>query len=225
MLGQLLEVRFTMISGIGGDHGGLRPHRLHGLHHRNKQFLLLPHAVGLGVHDNLVLLVNDRHAGVSLDNPLARSHLGRIVVGAVGLPEPPSDTSTVLGVSLEPGADLLGLLREALDLSRLTLAQRGLAGVGEVLLAMPRQHSAHGAVHLLRFASKLLARTAAGALSAARRVRQSCGPHGSEHRFRAYHSRFRRGRHPRNHARTEPAAAARREGAGGLEAVGLLRLL
>src|SRR5205809_2758962 len=83
LLGQLLEVRFTMISGIGGDHGGLRPHRLHGLHHRNKQFLLLPHAVGLGVHDNWVLLVNNRHASVPLDHPLARSHLGRIVVGAV----------------------------------------------------------------------------------------------------------------------------------------------
>src|SRR5882724_6417221 len=108
--------------------------------------------MSLGGHDDLGLLVNARHAGVPVANPLAGGHLGRIVVGAVGLPEPPADSPAILGMILEPGADLLGLVLESLDLSCLALAQRGLTGVGEILLAMTSQHPTHGAVHLLRCA-------------------------------------------------------------------------
>src|SRR5215813_2839485 len=109
---------------LGGEDRGCRPSRLHGLHHGNKQFLLWPDPVSLSTHNDWMRLVDGCYARVPLEHSLAGGQLGRLVGGAVRLPAPPSDPSTVRGVRLKPRADLLGLRLESLALSRLARAAR-----------------------------------------------------------------------------------------------------
>src|SRR5262249_918413 len=111
-------------------------------------------------HDDLLLLVDHRHAGVPLDHALAGGHLGRLVVGAIRLPNSATHASPVFRMGLEPSPNLRGPLLEALHWADFPRAQRGLTGVGEVLLAMSRHHPPHGTAHLLRFALELFARAA-----------------------------------------------------------------
>src|SRR5262249_61332024 len=94
--------------------------------------------------------------------PRAGGHLGRLGVGAIRFPAPTANPSSVFGMGLEPGANLLGLLLEARHLAGFTQAQRRLTRAGKVLLARPCRHPPHGAVHLLRCAPQLLARAASG---------------------------------------------------------------
>src|SRR5262245_25818560 len=104
-----------------------------------------------------MFLVHHRYSCVPLAHSFASGHLGRLVVGAIRLPNSATHASPHLRLGLEPSADLLGLVLEALHWAGFTCTQRRLTGVGEALLAMARQPPPHRTLHLLGFPLELFA--------------------------------------------------------------------
>ena len=75
---------FCLLKHVGGDLCGLEPFA-RALEHGLKQMRLLPFPMGLGVHDDLMFLIDHSHPVVALDHPVAGRHLGALGIGDVTL--------------------------------------------------------------------------------------------------------------------------------------------
>src|SRR5690606_20361828 len=118
---QTLQRLTAVVAGIGGVAGIGAAQRVCGVDDGFEQRLFRAGAVCLGVDDDLRLLVHGGDAGVALDHPFAGGHLGRFVVGAVGQVDPPLGALAILGVVVEPGAQLTGVGLQPLQPARGTL--------------------------------------------------------------------------------------------------------
>ena len=115
--------------------------------------------MGLGIDDDLRLLIHGGDPGVTLDYALAGGHLGRLVVGAVGQIDPTLSAFAILGVVLEPGAQLAGIGLQPFQLAgRSRIVVLGLF----VVLALPFDHGLGGLFHLLGLAQEIGTGTAPG---------------------------------------------------------------
>jgi hypothetical protein len=105
------------------------PCLLERIDHPQQQLLLGSHTVSLRFHDDLMLLIDRSHPGVALDHALAGGHLGRVVVGAVALAHLAVGPFALLGVLVQPLAQLLGTLTQPLQAARQALLLAALGGI------------------------------------------------------------------------------------------------
>lgn len=82
---ECLQVRLTVIAGVGRDHGVRREQRVERRYHRHEQRLFRARPVRLRVTDDLMRAVDGGHTCVPLDHALARRHLRTLIVRPVAL--------------------------------------------------------------------------------------------------------------------------------------------
>jgi hypothetical protein len=128
---------------------------------RQQQFLLRAGSVGLGFHDDLVLLIHRRHPRVALDDAFVAGHLGRLVVGPVRQPRLALGALAIVRMGFEPGPQLGRLGLEPLEPAlRLAIARSfARVGVGRALLG---QDLLDRLLHLVRLAQVVLPLPALG---------------------------------------------------------------
>lgn len=145
---ELFEVGLRVIPGVGGDEAGRAEERLFVVHcaldrldDGHQQFLFAAGAVGLGIDDDLVFGVDGGDAGVALHHAFGCRHLGRLVVGAVALPDGALATFAVFGMIGKPLAELGGVTLQAGDALGCFLSKVGLDGLA-VGFAVAVEHDA-----------------------------------------------------------------------------------
>ena len=104
--GELCQVRFTVIAGVGRDARLRGEQRLHGRHHRDQQRLLRTRAVGLCLDDDLMFVIDGGDAGIAPNHAVARRHLRTLVVRTIALAHGAFGSRTVIRMRGEPGAHL-----------------------------------------------------------------------------------------------------------------------
>jgi hypothetical protein len=96
----------AVIAGVGGQDRVRRTRLAERIDSWAPELLRPAHAMGLGLDDDLVLLIDRRHPGVALDDSRGSGHLGRLVVGAVALASRALGDLAILGMLLQPLAEL-----------------------------------------------------------------------------------------------------------------------
>ena len=156
--GEFRQVRFRVVAGIGAEHRFCLAPDGGGLDHGEQQFLLRAGAMGLGVEDDLGLVIHGGDAGVALDHALAGGHLGRLVIGSVAEPGAALAALAICRVLGQPLADLGGFATEALPrVGGTRFVRFGREGIGGHLAF---HHGLDGGFHLRRLPLEVGPRTA-----------------------------------------------------------------
>lgn len=171
---QMFQRLAAVVAGIGGVAGVGAAQRVRGVDDGFEQRLFRAGAMCLGVDDDLRLLVHGGDTGVALDHALAGGHLGRFVIGAVGQVDPSLGAFAILGVLVEPGAQLTGIGLQTLKPARGTL---GLVLGLLVALALAFDHRLRRLFHLLGLAQEVGAGAAARLAGVARQLDPVDGEH------------------------------------------------
>ena len=113
LLHEALHVRFRVKAGIGGELGFLEyvsAKVLSGaLDHGLEEFMFLGCAEGLGMDDDLMLVIHDGYPVIALDDPVGGLHGCALIVGDVALYGLAGLARFVI-VFFQPGPDLLDVL-------------------------------------------------------------------------------------------------------------------
>jgi hypothetical protein len=166
LLHEQLHVRFRMKAAIRGELGFVEyigsadsskvlPRALH---HRLQERMFLGCAVGFGMDDDLVLVIDDRYAVIALDHAVGGLHGGALVVGDVALYGLILLTRLVV-MLFEPCPDLLDVLLEGGNIL-LFLSGHDFVLFRSVRLSMAGDDLPDDPLHLLFLSGKVILGTA-----------------------------------------------------------------